>query len=185
MGMAHYPGAGVGGECIPVDTLYLIKQAEKIGFDTKLLRQAREVNDYMPHYMIDLLVEELNNQNISINTSKITILGVAYKKNIHDYRLSATFPIVEELNKKGASFVVCDPLIGTIRDKQFQLTSLSDVFVDSDAILLVTDHDIFSNLELAKIKNEMKHAIIIDGRNFFNEEKVTSLGFTYRAIGKP
>ena len=183
--MAHYPGAGVGGECIPVDTWYLIKQAEKIGFDTKLLRQARAVNDYMPHYMIDLLEEELNKQNITINSSKIAILGVAYKKNIHDYRLSAAFPIVESLTKKGASFAVCDPLIDSIKNQTFQLTSLSDVFVDSDAILLVTDHDVFSNLELAKIKNQMKHAIIIDGRNFFNEEKVTSLGFTYRAIGKP
>ena len=183
--MAHYPGAGVGGECIPVDTWYLIKQAEKIGFDTKLLRQAREVNDHMPHYMINLLEEELNKQNVSTNSSKIVILGLAYKKNIQDYRLSATFPIVEELDNKDASFVVCDPLVDSIQNQTFQLTSLSDAFVDSDAILLVTDHDIFSNLELAKIKKEMKHAIIIDGRNFFNEEEVTSLGFSYRAIGKP
>tara|TARA_B100001750_G_scaffold245496_1_gene265271 strand:+ start:3877 stop:5277 length:1401 start_codon:yes stop_codon:yes gene_type:complete len=183
--MAHYPGAGVGGECIPVDTWYLIKQAEKIGFDTKLLRQAREVNDYMPQHMIELLEDELNKQKISISSSKIAILGLAYKKNIYDYRLSATFPIIEILTKKGASFAVCDPLINSVENQKFQLTSLSDVFVDSDAILLVTDHDIFSNLELAKIKNEMKHAIIIDGRNFFNEEEVTSLGFTYRAIGKP
>ena len=70
-------------------------------------------------------------------------------------------------------------------DSSVQLTPLSNVFNDSDAILFVTDHDIFTTLDFSKIKNEMKTPVVIDGRNFFNAEKLTSLGFSYSAIGKP
>ena len=66
-----------------------------------------------------------------------------------------------------------------------KLTPLSDVFKDSDAILFMTDHDAFSSLDFAKIKDEMKTPVVIDGRNFFNGEKLNSLGFYYKAIGKP
>ena len=183
--MAHYPGAGVGGECIPVDTWYLIKQAEQIGFDTKLLRQARMVNDYMPFYMISLLEEELKKYNLTLDSSKITILGLAYKKNIHDVRLSSTFPIVEKLKEKNSIFEVCDPLIDNFNSSSFSLTPTSEAFDNSDAILLVTDHDEFLNLDLTEIKSKMKTPIIIDGRNFFDEKNISSLGFSYRAIGKP
>jgi len=183
--LPHYPGAGVGGECIPVDTWYLIKQAEKVGVDTKFLKLAREVNDSMPFYMIDLLEDELKKHDKQINASKISILGLAYKKNIHDIRLSTTFSIVEILKSKGAKFVVCDPLIENYQIESFDLVPISEAFVDSDAILLVTDHDIFSTINLAKVKQEMNTPIVIDGRNFFNKNKVSSLGFSYRAIGKP
>ena len=70
-------------------------------------------------------------------------------------------------------------------DSSIKLTPLSQVFKDSDAILVITDHDIFTTLDFTKIKDEMKTPVVIDGRNFFNAEKLTSLGFSYRAIGKP
>lgn len=183
--LPHYPGAGVGGECIPVDTWYLIKQAEKVGINTKLLKLAREVNDSMPFYMIDLLEDELKKCNKQIRESKISILGLGYKKNLHDIRLSPTFSIIEILKSKGAKFVVCDPLIIDHQKYPFDIVPISDAFVNSDAILLVTDHDIFSTLNLDKIKQEMNTPIVIDGRNFFNGNDVSSLGFFYRAIGKP
>jgi len=183
--LPHYPGAGVGGECIPVDTWYLIKQAEKVGIDTKLLKLAREVNDSMPSYMVDLLQEELRKHNKKLASSKISILGLAYKKNIHDVRLSITFSLVQILKSKEAKFVVCDPLIKNYKNESFDQVPISEAFLDSDAILLVTDHDIFLTLDLEKIKRDMNTPIVIDGRNFFNTDKMTSLGFSYRAIGKP
>ena len=70
-------------------------------------------------------------------------------------------------------------------DSSIQLTPLSNVFNGSDAILFVTDHDIFTTLDFSKIKDEMKTPLVIDGRNFFNGEKLNSLGFFYKAIGKP
>ena len=80
--MPHYPGAGVGGECIPVDTWYLISQAEKIGLNTELMKVARKVNDSMPEFMIELLEIELEKHGKKLSESNIAILGLCYKKNI-------------------------------------------------------------------------------------------------------
>jgi len=182
--MPHYPGAGVGGECIPVDTWYLISQAEKLGIDTKLMKVAREINDSMPHHMIALLEEELREFNRDLSSAKITILGLCYKKNVPDIRLSPTFTIINQLKEKKTDIIICDPIYEKV-SSLVKLTPLTEVFKDSDAILLVTDHDDFASLDFNRIRNEMKTPVIIDGRNFFNEEKLTTLGFKYRAIGKP
>jgi len=182
--MPHYPGAGVGGECIPVDTWYLISQAKKLGIDTKLLKTARQVNDSMPEHMIAILENELRKFNKEIGSSKISILGLCYKKNLSDTRLSPTFPIIELLSSKNAEVIVCDPVCENI-SSTIKCTPISETFKNSDAILLVTDHNEFATLDFEKIKNEMRTPIVIDGRNFFSNEKLTSLGFNYKAIGKP
>jgi len=182
--MPHYPGAGVGGECIPVDTWYLISQAEKLGIDTKLMKVAREVNDSMPQHMIALLEEGLREFNRDLSSAKITILGLCYKKNVPDIRLSPTFKIIDQLKEKKTDIIICDPVYEKV-GSLVKLTPLMEAFKDSDAILLVTDHDDFSSLDFNKIKAQMRTPILIDGRNFFNVEKLMSLGFKYRAIGKP
>lgn len=182
--MPHYPGAGVGGECIPVDTWYLISQAEKLGMDTRILNTARQINDSMPTHMITLLENELQKHGKELSSAKISILGLCYKKNVPDIRLSPTLSIIEQLKEKKVNLLVCDPVYEKV-DSSIKLTPLSQVFKDSDAILVITDHDIFTTLDFTKIKDEMKTPVVIDGRNFFNAEKLTSLGFSYRAIGKP
>ena len=109
---------------------------------------------------------------------------MCYKKNVPDVRLSPTFTIIEQLKEKKANFLICDPVYEK-EESIIKLTPLSDVFKDSDAILFMTDHDAFASLDFAKIKAEMKTPLVIDGRNFFNGEKLNSLGFCYKAIGKP
>ena len=182
--MPHYPGAGVGGECIPVDTWYLISQAEKLGIDSKLMKTARMVNDSMPDHVIELLDEEFEKINKKIDSSKITVLGLCYKKNIPDIRLSPTFPLVEKLTSKNAEVIICDPVYEGIKSP-ISLTSMNESFRDSDVIILMTDHDDFIKIDFEKIKKEMKSYIIIDGRNLFKDKKLEELGFTYRVIGKP
>ena len=183
--MPHYPGAGVGGECIPVDTWYLISQARDLGIDTKLMKIARTVNDSMPEHVISLLEEELKKIGKDLGQSTVTVLGLCYKKNIPDIRLSPTFPLLEKLTSKNVNTIVCDPLYENINKSPVNLTSIDESFKNSDAILLITDHDEFSKIDFEKIKNEMKTKIIIDGRNFFKNKNLENLGFSYRAIGKP
>ena len=184
--MPHYPGAGVGGECIPVDTWYLISQAEKLGLQTDLMRMARKINDSMPQHMIEILESELQNNNKVLSNSKISILGLCYKKNIPDIRLSPALEIISILKEKNANFAVCDPLYENQKAQiDIDLSPIEDVFDDSDAILLVTDHDIFGNLDFKNIKNKMKSHLIIDGRNFFQKHEIEKFGFKYRVIGKP
>jgi len=182
--MPHYPGAGVGGECIPVDTWYLISQAEKLGIKSELMKIARQVNDSMPDYMVQMLESELTKTNKKINLSKIAILGLCYKKNIPDIRLSPALEIISILKEKKANVVVCDPVFDNT-ESPVTLVSLNDVFKGTDAILLVTDHDVFSALNFSDIKKQVRTPLIIDGRNFFSRSQLEELGFTYCAIGKP
>ena len=182
--MPHFPGAGVGGECIPVDTWYLISQAQELGIDTKLMKVARTVNDSMPNYVVTMLEDEFNKIGKKLESSQITILGLCYKKNIPDIRLSPTFPLLEKLTSLNVNTIICDPVYEKI-NSPVKLTPLDESFKNSDAILLITDHDDFKNLNFEKIGNDMNTKIIIDGRNFFNEYDVTNFGFSYSAIGKP
>jgi len=182
--MPHYPGAGVGGECIPVDTWYLISQAEKLGVDLKLMKTARMVNDSMPEHMIELLEKELKKINKKIDSSKITVLGLCYKKNIPDIRLSPTFPLLEKLTTKNAETIICDPVYEGIKSP-INLTPITEAFKNSDAIILMTDHNDFKKIDFIKIKNQMKSHIIIDGRNLFKNKKLEELGFVYKVVGKP
>ena len=182
--MPHYPGAGVGGECIPVDTWYLISQAEKLGVDLKLMKTARMVNDSMPEHMIELLEKELKKVNKKIDSSKITVLGLCYKKNIPDIRLSPTFPLLEKLTTKNAETIICDPVYEGIKSP-INLTPITEAFKNSDAIILMTDHDDFKKIDFIKIKNQMKSHIVIDGRNLFKNKKLEELGFVYKVVGKP
>lgn len=182
--MPHFPGAGVGGECIPVDTWYLISQAQELGIDTKLMKVARNVNDSMPHYVVTMLEDEFNKIGKKLESSQVTILGLCYKKNIPDVRLSPTFPLLEKLTSLNVKTVICDPVYEKI-NSQVKLTPINESFKNSDAILLITDHDDFKNLDFAKISNEMNTKIIIDGRNFFDQDNINRFGFSYSAIGKP
>jgi nucleotide sugar dehydrogenase len=184
--MPHYPGAGVGGECIPVDTWYLISQAEKLGIKTDLMRVARKINDSMPEHMIEILESELRKNKKELSNAKVSILGLCYKKNIPDIRLSPALEIISILKEKTVGFAVCDPLYEEQKTGiEIKFSSIENVFDDSDAILLITDHDLFKELDFEKIKNKMNIPLVIDGRNFFSKLKLDRLGFIYRAIGKP
>ena len=80
--------------------------------------------------------------------------------------------------------VICDPVFNNTKSP-VTLVSLNDVFKGTDAILLVTDHDVFSSLNFSDIKKQVRTPLIIDGRNFFLRSKLEELGFVYCAIGKP
>jgi len=182
--LPHYPGAGVGGECIPVVPWFLIKQAEKAGLSARILKTAREVNDSMPSYVVHMLCEELGRVGRKMESSKVTLLGLSYKKNINDVRHSPTWKIKEVLETRGVTVRVCDPIVAKFT-KSFDLCPLSEAFAGVDAAVLVTDHDLFQNLNFRKVKLEMRTPILIDGRHLFNSEKLLKLGFASRCIGVP
>jgi nucleotide sugar dehydrogenase len=170
--MAHYPGPGVGGECIPVVPWFLIKAAESHGVDARLMKAAREINDSMPAYVVDTLAQMLTRAGRSLAGSTIGILGIAYKKNASDTRLSPALEVLHMLESQGA-FVRCsDPLVESNRD-DLDLYAPEAVCGGADAVLILADHDIFRGIELGLLKSKMRTPIIIDCRNL------------YAGIGKP
>jgi len=109
--MPHYPGAGVGGHCIPVDPYYLIEKAKQIGFSHKFLSLAREINNNMPSYTVELLKKELGKLNLTLSGSKVGVLGLSYKADVDDIRESPALRVVDLLKNKGSELFIFDPHI--------------------------------------------------------------------------
>src|SRR3989338_9162521 len=177
--MQHYPGAGVGGHCIAVDPYYLISKAKQLGFDHKFLSLAREINESMPSYTIDLLEQELKKIGKKLENAKVGILGVAYKANVDDTRESPALKIMGILNGKKADVYIFDPYV----IKQSNVKDLNELLEKSDYIILATDHKEFKDMDLSRLKNNNIN-IVIDGRNCMDKEKIKSLGILYHGIGR-
>ena len=177
--MPHYPGAGVGGHCISVDPYYLIEKAKQLGFNHRFLILAREINNNMPHYAIELLENELKKLKKSIKGAKVGVLGVAYKGNVDDTRESPAHEVINVLKTKGADVFVFDPHV----PKESNVKDLDELLNKSDYVVLVTDHKEFKQMDLEKLKKHKIHAII-DGRNCLDKEKIKSMGILYHGIGR-
>jgi len=176
---AHYPGAGVGGHCIPIDPYYLIEKAKQIGFDHQFLYLARKINESMPSYTIELLEEELKKTNKKIEGKKVGILGLAYKADVDDTRESPALKVIEILKGKKAEVFIFDPYV----KEGSNVNDFNQLMEKSDYIILVTDHKEFKNMDLNKLKeNNVK--IIIDGRNCLDNEKIKQMGILYHGIGR-
>ncbi len=173
----HFPGAGVGGHCIPKDSWLLVYGAKEM-IEPKLIPLARNINDFMPRHVFYLLKSALNEAEKDILNSKVTILGYAYAGNSDDTRNTPTETLLKYLNKTDAKIVVHDPFVKDYR------TSLEKAIKGAQSIILMADHDQYKNLNLKRLKKLMKaQPIIIDGRNVFDKQKSVKLGFIYKGVG--
>jgi len=177
--MAHYPSCGVGGHCIPVDPYYLIERAKQSGFDHKFLKLAREINNSMPHYTVNLLSEELNEFSKSINGTKVTLLGLSYKANVGDLRQSPSTTMIKELEKRGAELTVYDPYFPDMST----VGSLDEALKDSFAVILATDHKEFKEITTEKL-NSHGVKVLVDGKNCLDLDSFEGSGVAYKGIGR-
>jgi UDP-N-acetyl-D-glucosamine dehydrogenase len=166
--MPFYPGPGLGGHCIPIDPFYLTSKAREYDFPTKFIELAGEVNTAMPYYVVQRVMEALNNRKKSINGSRVLLLGMAYKKDIDDPRESPSFKLLELLQEKGAEVHYNDPHIPVLppmRKYSFNLKSIdlsAETLASMDCILLATDHSAYDYRFI------LDHAdLIVDTRNAF------------------
>lgn len=145
--MPFYPGPGLGGHCIPIDPFYLTWKAREAGLHTRFIELAGEVNTSMPYYVVNKVMEALNERGKALKGSKVLILGIAYKKNVDDMRESPAVVIMKLLKEKGAVISYSDPYIPIFpkkRDHYFDLTSVElteDTLKEFDCVLITTDHD--------------------------------------------
>lgn len=145
--MPFYPGPGLGGHCIPIDPWYLTWKAREYNYHTRLIETAGEINNEMPDYVIQRMMEILNNDKKSLNGSKVLILGIAYKPNIDDCRESPIFPIIDKLELAGADWNTVDPhvesfdYLGETKYPEGQVTL--DLLNSADIILIGTNHASF------------------------------------------
>jgi UDP-N-acetyl-D-mannosaminuronic acid dehydrogenase len=182
----HFAGAGVGGHCLPKDPWlfkYGVDTYGKIKVNPYVIITSRKINMSMPNHMVELLEEGLSDAGQKIKDAKIAILGVAFLENSDDTRNTPSKTLYEILEKKGAKPVLHDPYL---RDFEISFTKdYDEVINDADAIVLMTKHKDYFNLDIVKIKNKMKNPVIIDGRNVYKKKDCEKLGFIYKGIGKP
>lgn len=141
---AFYPGPGLGGHCIPLDPYYLSWKAREYGFHTSMIESSMMVNDRMPEYCVERASKILNRFKKAMNGSRILVLGVAYKKDIDDYRESAALRVIEELEKEGADVKYFDPFIpeyndhGKVKIGEIELTV--ELVNNADLVMITADH---------------------------------------------
>jgi UDP-N-acetyl-D-glucosamine dehydrogenase len=162
-----YPGPGLGGHCIPIDPFYLTWAARRLGVNTRFIELAGEVNTAMPQYVVDRVVEALNDDGKAVKGSKVCVLGVAYKKDVDDPRESPAFPILEALQRRGARVSYSDPHVPSLPRMRhhpglrMDSAALTPAFLRSqDCVLIVTDHAKFDYDAV------LAHApLVVDTRN--------------------
>ena len=130
--MPFYPGAGVGGHCIPVDPIYLASAARDAGSSSRFIELARDINSAMPAYFVGRAVEKLG----TLSGKSIIVIGVAYKANVSDTRESAAEKLIDLLRGAGATVSWHDDVVGKWRGEESR--ALSTGF---DLAILVTPHD--------------------------------------------
>lgn len=169
--MPFYPGPGLGGHCIPIDPWYLTWKAREYNYHTKLIETAGEINDFMPEYVINRMMKLLNQKGKALNGSSILVLGVAYKKDVNDYRESPVIPILEMLQEEGANWTAVDPYV-----KSFELNgniyttaevATEQMLEAADLVLLTTNH---TNFDYKKIAESA--SLIFDTRNAIPDEYI-------------
>ncbi|SCH43732.1 UDP-glucose 6-dehydrogenase ywqF [uncultured Clostridium sp.] len=169
----HNPGPGVGGHCLAVDPWFIVEKEPKLA---KIIGLSRENNDFMPNFIFSKIEKLLKDIKYD---KKITILGATYKANIDDMRESPI--IVNILEDNGYKVEIYDTFI---KDNNLVNEDLLDSCKDSDLIILGVDHDEFKDLPWDEIKKVVRGNIVLDTRNFFNENKIKSSGFIYKLLGK-
>jgi len=163
-----YPGPGLGGHCIPIDPFYLTWKARAYGVHTRFIELAGEVNQSMPHWVVEKLAQALNDRGRPLKGSRVLILGLAYKKDVSDMRESPSVEIMELLLARGAELSYSDPhvpVFPSLRRGRYDLTSVAltpETLRAAEAALLLTNHAAFDYRLIAE------HApLIVDTRGVF------------------
>ena len=157
--MPFKPGPGLGGHCIPLDPFYLSWKAREYDFHTEFIELAGKVNQNMPYFCREKITRALNGRATALRTSRLLVIGVAYKPNIDDTRESPALKLIELLREEGALVSYHDPFVAQL--PEFELESVPLEAVESyDAVVIVTNH---AGIDYDLLREEAE--LVIDLRN--------------------
>ena len=180
----HYPGAGVGGPCLPINSYQLLNTAKRIGSNLSIIESSRKINENMPEHVLKLTLDAFENCKKSIDNSSILILGISYKPNVKDIQLTPAEVIIKKLQKLGVMIHIYDPYfisadVFGIKTEQ----NLKNIIHNVDAAIIVTDHKEFKNLDIS-IFNQMKSPILIDSRGIIDPTSAKNNNLIFRGLGR-
>lgn len=163
--MKFTPGPGLGGHCIPIDPLYLSWKMKSFNYNARFIELASEINTNMPRYVVERIMDALNDKSKALKGSKILVLGVAYKPDVSDVRESPALDVIGLLQNKGAKVEYHDPYIPHIHHETegWHMDSVKDMMKsvnDADAVVIITNHKAY---DYEAIVNSAK--FVFDSRN--------------------
>lgn len=177
------PGIGFGGSCLPKDIQAFYLTAEKHGSHFDILKVVEEIN----LNQTKVIVEKLKAQLDTLTGKKIALLGLAFKQDTDDIRESPGAKLVNFLIEDGALVVGTDPeAMPNFRKLNLEMQFADEAYQalkGADALVLVTEWEIYFNLDWQKVKDLMNEPVVIDGRNFLDKAQLKSLGFKYTGVG--
>jgi nucleotide sugar dehydrogenase len=180
----HYPGSGVGGPCLPINSYQLLNTAKRIGSNLSIIESGRKINEKMPEHVISLVQNAFDEIHESLDKSHILILGISYKPNVKDIQLTPAEEIIKKLQNNGAIIHIYDPYF--ISTEAFGIkieNNINDIISKVDATIIVTAHDEFKKLDILLFK-EMKHPILIDTRGIIDPIIAKQQQLVFRGLGR-
>jgi len=172
------PGPGVGGHCISVDPWFLVEVAPALA---QLIRQARNVNDGQPAYVVAGLQARFG----SLEDKTFAVLGVTFKANVDDTRESPAIDVIHHLQQAGAQVRAFDPHVKQCHELGAALVgALSEALDGADGVLLLVDHREFETLDAATLGTHLRQRWILDTRNMLDRAAWVDAGFEVALLGK-
>lgn len=175
---------GFGGSCFPKDLSAFIKIAEQVGYEFGLLKEVQRINcEQMARF-----VKKICDTLWVLKDKNIGVLGLAFKQNTDDVRMSPAIDLCLRLQKEGANLRVHDPKAmekarSVLKDVTY-VEDMNDLADGCDALVVATEWDDFKKLDLDHARRVMTHPIMFDGRNLFDPAEMEKLGFIYKSIGR-
>jgi UDPglucose 6-dehydrogenase len=179
-------GVGYGGSCFPKDVDAFIHISEALGYDFKLLKEVKKINEYQRKIAIDKIKEGL----WILKDKKIVLWGASFKPETDDIRGAPSIDIIETLLKEDAKVTVVDPqALGRVeeifKDKIDYEVDKYKAAEDSDCVLILTEWDDFKDIDFKRLRDLMRVAFIVDGRNIYKHAELGRQGFLYIPFGSP
>jgi nucleotide sugar dehydrogenase len=186
------PSVGVGGSCLTKDPWILWGAASQNGQRLLMAETARQVNDSMPGYTHQLILAELAGLGKDPASSKVAVLGLAFKNNTNDLRHTPVRPVVEALRSTCGQVRIYDPLVAdSAAEAEFGLAqspSFAHAVQDADCVAVLAGHDQFQAMDFAELAHQVSlPCLIVDGRAYYSRQTIETmrqLGFSYRGIGR-
>ncbi len=183
-----YPGCGYGGSCFPKDVQALERTADEIGYHAELLSAVESVNNRQK----EILFEKINKHFAGdLQDKTIALWGLAFKPNTDDMRAAPSRTLMEALWAAGAKVRAFDPeamdecrRIYGERDDLALVDSAEAALDGADALVTVTEWNVFRSPDFPLIKDRLTNPVIVDGRNMYDPQQLKADGFSYYSIGR-
>lgn len=180
-------GLGFGGSCFPKDLSAFIHISSQLGYDFRLLKEVQNINSEQ----MERFVKKITDTLWVIRDKRIGVLGLAFKQNTDDVRLSPAIDLCQRLLREGARLRVHDPkamekarAVLPPGDHVEYVDDRDEVPEGCDALVIATEWPEFAALDLARARKSMATPIVVDGRNLLDPVQMERHGFIYKSIGR-